>query len=307
MEKENLLAKWLNGEITPKELEALKKLEDLTAYEKIVKKTSQFKVPDYDKKEQLNAIINKLNNKEVKVRKITPWKYASSIAAALVLLIGSYFFINSLSNTIISTEYTQKKNVTLPDNSEVNLNVDSEVVFNKKTWDKSREVKLKGEAFFKVENGQKFDVITTSGTITVVGTQFNVKNRKDFFEVTCYEGKVKVVYNDTEETLVIGQTFRVINEEIIENISSFNDHKPSWINNKSIFNKIPYQLVLDEYQRIFNIKIEAENIDINHHYTGEFSHSNKELALKTIMNPLNLKYEWVDEKKVIIYSNDESK
>ena len=306
MEKENLLAKWLSGDITPKELEALKKLEDLTAYEKIVQKTSQFKAPIYNKEEELNKVINKVNQNQTKVKKMTPWKYLSGIAAALVILIGSYFYFNSLNDTIISTRYAEKKNVTLPDNSKVSLNVDSEVSFNKKSWDENRNVNLKGEAFFVVEKGQKFDVITPTGTISVVGTQFNVKNRKGFFEVTCYEGIVKVFYNDNEELLKVGESFQVIKDKITAK-QPITNLRPWWITNQSVFSKIPYSLVLDEYQRTFSVEIETKNIDASYHFTGEFSHKDKELALKTITRPLNLKYEWVNYKKVIIYADDGSK
>ncbi|UOB16436.1 FecR family protein [Abyssalbus ytuae] len=303
MKRENLLAKWLSGDITPEELEALKKLEDLEVYEKIVKKTSQFKVPAYNKEEELKNVINKLNRTEPKVKKLIPWKAISGIAAAFVILIGSYFYLNSFSDTIISTQYAEKKTMQLPDNSEVTLNVGSEISFNKKHWEQKREVKLGGEAFFKVEKGEKFDVITTAGTISVVGTQFNVKNRKDFFEVLCYEGAVKVTYQNTEKILKRGDAFQVIKGKITQ-VLPFSNSKPRWMANQSLFTKIPYGLVLDEYQRTFNVKIETKNVDINYHFTGEFSHSDKELALKTITRPLNLKYKWVTFSKVIIYAGD---
>ncbi len=306
MKRENLLAKWLNGDITPKELEALKKLEDLDAYEKIVKKTSQFKAPLYDNEDELNKIVNKISQNKTKVKKMTPWKYLSGIAAALVILIGSYFYFNSFSDTIISTRYAERKNVTLPDNSNASLNVDSEIVFNKKTWNEKREVKLDGEAFFVVEKGQKFDVVTSSGIISVVGTQFNVKNRKDFFEVTCFEGKVKVQNNTNDKLLKVGESFQVIKNKITKALP-VTSHKPWWLKKQSIFTKIPYDLVLDEYQRTFNVEVITKNIEAKLHFTGEFSHSDKELALKTITRPLNLKYEWVNYKKVIIYTDDEPK
>ena len=46
-------------------------------------------------------------------------------------------------------------------------------------WKNERSVNLDGEGFFKVAKGSKFDVETSAGTVSVVGTQFNVKNRKD--------------------------------------------------------------------------------------------------------------------------------
>ena len=63
-------------------------------------------------------------------------------------------------------------------------------------WDKKRRVRLEGEAFFKVAKGSTFTVDTKTGSVKVLGTQFNVKNRIGFFEVVCYEGLVGVTVSD---------------------------------------------------------------------------------------------------------------
>jgi ferric-dicitrate binding protein FerR (iron transport regulator) len=58
------------------------------------------------------------------------------------------------------------------------LNAASKLSFNEKKWADQRALTLEGEAFFKVQKGQTFSVNTTAGVITVLGTQFNVKERK---------------------------------------------------------------------------------------------------------------------------------
>ena len=118
---------------------------------------------------------------------------------------GSYYFTSL--DSITTTDLAEHTEVYLPDSSQVILNAESKISFNKKTWDENRNVTLEGEAFFKVAKGKRFTVATESGIITVLGTQFNVENRKNFFEVTCYEGLVSVTYNNKETKLAAGTSF----------------------------------------------------------------------------------------------------
>jgi ferric-dicitrate binding protein FerR (iron transport regulator) len=42
------------------------------------------------------------------------------------------------------------------------------------------------EAYFQVKKGQTFSVNTTDGVVKVLGTHFNVKQRKNYFEVKLF-------------------------------------------------------------------------------------------------------------------------
>ncbi|MFQ5771306.1 MAG: FecR family protein, partial [bacterium] len=83
--------------------------------------------------------------------------------------------------------------VSLPDNSEVNLNAESSIKYPPKSWAKQREVILTGEAFFKVaEVGTPFSVRSGFVVTSVLGTSFNVRARGIQVEVACVTGKVSV-------------------------------------------------------------------------------------------------------------------
>jgi ferric-dicitrate binding protein FerR (iron transport regulator) len=99
----------------------------------------------------------------------------------------------------------------LPDQSQVLLNAGSQASFKSWDWSSNRAVSLQGEAYFKVAKGQKFTVETNLGSVTVLGTQFNVKARDNRFEVTCYEGKVQRSLSNEEQIILPGQRI-VINE-----------------------------------------------------------------------------------------------
>src|SRR5690606_22489623 len=124
----------------------------------------------------------------------------------------------------------EKTEFLLPDNSKVVLNSDSEAEYKSWNWNKKRSVELKGEAFFKVAKGKTFDVNTSLGKVTVVGTQFNVKARDNRFDVTCFEGKVKVTYKNEEVFLTPGESVTFEEGEEIE-IPETKAVLPGWINN----------------------------------------------------------------------------
>ena len=189
--------------------------------------------------------------------------------------------------------------ITLPDSSEILLNAESKVSYSEKNWETKREISLDGEAFFKVAKGKKFTVTTQQGKVTVLGTQFNVENRDDFFEVTCYEGLVSVTFNGTEFKLPAGNSAVAI-DGIIKKSKVEVNGQPSWVNNESTFKSIPLKYVLAELQRQHDLEVSLDDIDENQLFTGTFSNSNLDLALKSISTPLQISFK-LEGNKVLFY------
>lgn len=300
--QENHLAKWLNNELSEAELVEFKNSEAYPTYERISNASRSLKSPDFDVEAAFMAVKNKHALQDTKVLQLNPFKKFLSVAAViLVLLTGSYFYINSLSSTI-TTQYAENKEVVLPDASEVLLNADSELSYSEKNWSENRNINLKGEAFFKVAKGKRFTVATDDGTIAVLGTQFNVENRKGFFEVTCYEGLVSVTFNGQETKLPAGSSFVAINNEIVSTEAP-STSTPSWMNAESSFKSVPLKYVLDEFQRQHNIIVESKNIDTNQLYTGTFSNTDSNLALQSISTPSRLTFK-LEGNKVLFYAEN---
>lgn len=300
--QENHLAKWLNNELSEAELSEFKNSESYASYERIVAASSALESPDLDTEEALLTFKNKHALQTNKVIQLHPFKKFLRVAAAIVILIsGSYIYVTS-SNETIATEFAENKEVILPDNSEVILNADSELSFSEKNWDKNRNLRLKGEAFFKVSKGNSFTVATADGTVTVLGTEFNVENRKGFFEVTCYDGLVSVNYNGEKIKLPAGSSFVAINGEIIASEKPTNN-TPSWMNAESSFKSIPLKYVLDEFERQHNISVETKDINLNQLYTGSFSNTDSNLALQSISTPSQIKFK-LGGNKVLFYGEN---
>jgi len=300
--QENYLAKWLNNDLSEEELAVFKKSAEYASYEKLMKVSGTLEAPDFDMDKALNDLNNNKLNKDVKVIRMNPMRKLWRIAAAIaVIFAASYFYISTLDESV-STQYAERNEVRLPDNSEIILNADSRITYSEKNWDKERNISLEGEAFFKVAKGQKFTVATNDGLVTVLGTQFNVENRKGFFEVTCYEGLVSVIFNGEETKLPAGNSFIAINGNVLKTESPVNT-TPSWMSSESTFKSIPLNYVLDEFERQYNIEVKTENVNLEQLFTGSFSNTNINLALQSISTPSQIKYE-LEGNNVLFYAEN---
>jgi len=138
---------------------------------------------------------------------VRPWWKRPAIwypvAAVLTLLLVSagawWAMFGQAGGTRYRTGFGQTRTITLPDQSVVALNANS-VLTVPAEWDResNREVVLEGEAFFTVrKRGReghpvKFTVRSRELAIEVLGTAFNVNNRRHRTEVVLASGKVRL-------------------------------------------------------------------------------------------------------------------
>ena len=287
MNKEELLVKWLDNDLTSQELETFKALADYESLIKLSNYSKGFKAPNFNTEEALQSTLH-----SIKVEKSASKNWLQpmlKVAAILAISLGGYYYTTTLDSSF-STDFTEKSSIELPDHSSANLNAHSKITFNKKKWNKNRAITLDGEAFFKVAKGSTFNVKTDAGTITVLGTQFNVKQRDNFFEVICYEGLVGVIYNEQEQLkLKPGESFLIIDGKTIVKDKE-NANLPHWLTNESPFKSIPYKHVLSEFEIQYNVYFKTEGIDLNQLFTGNFTHDNYQVAIKSITLPLQVTY-----------------
>lgn len=303
MKNDILLAKWLNNDITPEELAHLKASPEYASYIKIAEVSAQFKTPTFDEVASFNAINAKKETLQPKVIALNPLKTFLKIAAVFAVIFAGYFYINSL-NTTITTQIAEKQTFLLPDQSKVVLNANSTIDYNENNWDKNRNLTLDGEAYFAVSKGEKFNIQTKEGIVSVLGTQFNVFVREDQLNVICYEGLVRVSFNDNAIELPAGNKITIESGSIVHQ-GKINAINPSWIKNESSFDNAPLLSVIKELQRQYPIKVTTNNIDLNQRFSGSFSHENITLALRLLCEPLNLSYT-IDKGKenVTLYAKD---
>ncbi|MEO1031142.1 MAG: FecR domain-containing protein [Bacteroidota bacterium] len=298
MAEDDLLKKWLNDELTDAEKEAFRKREDYALNQEIIEKAKHFKASQFSRVDDFESFKSKYQ--ESTTSKSTNWiKPLLRIAAVIVVSLGIYatFFNNDLVEE--RTLASEKAIISLPDLSQVTLNAGTQIVYNADNWSSKRQLNLKGEAYFKVAKGKTFDVITETGTVTVVGTEFNVKARANYFEVICYEGIVKVSSDSITRQLLAGDTYRILNNVFSEDKT--NAVAPQWTNNRSRFKSVPLKEVIHELERQFNIEVTFRDVNTGRLFTGSFSHSHLENALAAITQPMNLNYNISSSNQVLIH------
>lgn len=123
-------------------------------------------------------------------------KIAAVFAGIMLSVVLIYLFVLRTDQVRHETGFGSTTTIELPDHSLVTLNGNSSIHY-RRGWEdrKVREVWLEGEAFFSVAHTadhQKFVVHTNIMEIEVLGTKFNVNNRRGETKVTLSSGKVKI-------------------------------------------------------------------------------------------------------------------
>jgi len=153
------------------------------------------------------------------------FRHLLRVAAILVILIGLGTLIKMLyvdnQNFITESNVTAtQKEIHLSDGTIVFLNRNSQLTYPESFNQNTREIKLEGEAFFKVAKDSLHPfIVYAGGTITkVLGTSFNV-NVKDSFKVivSVLEGKVALTSENSQLKITKGEqgTFNKKTKQLI--------------------------------------------------------------------------------------------
>ena len=298
MKHDDLIKKWLNNELGQDEKLMFNQLEDAKFNEQIIENAKHFKASQFSETEDFEMFKKRYFARPKPSKRVFKLNPFLKIASILIVTLGLYFAFLYNTHTHVETLASEKATIELPDHSIVELNVLSKIDFNRRNWKENRKLELDGEAYFKVAKGKTFDVITSEGTITVVGTKFNVKQRDHYFEVKCFEGVVKVTSGSISRYLEIGDVFQILNGKFIQ--TKLEESSPKWIDNMSVFNAIPIKEVIAELERQYNVKVIC-NIDKDRLFTGVFTHNNLDSALIAITQPMNLTYTLNAPKQVTIH------
>lgn len=303
---ETFLARWIANEVTTEEKAAFEATEEGQYFMSLKKASEGLKTPAYD----VEAEWSKLKSRNAEGKQATKQVWLNptlrwSVAASVVILIGAFFLFAGTKT--IRAPYGQQQLATLPDGSKVRLNSGSVLSYNKMDWLWSREVTLKeGEAFFEVEKGNKFQVATPEGTVTVLGTSFNIDLQRDKFRVICYTGKVSVQSGDFSQELRPGNGIVLSEGQLIDTESVGASATPSWMRGIIRLRRVTFKEVLASLERTFNLEVvnQVPSLDTLK-FTGSYP-NNPETALKLVLEPLNISYSFeANKRKLTIIGRNE--
>lgn len=305
MKKEHDLAKWLAGEMTVEERVDFEKSPEFASYEKIARYSLQLEAPDFNSEKMYENVISR-EKKQPKLIPLYRRNYFLRIAAVLVIGLGLWFALPGKDATVtkVLADAGKTSVFTLPDASEVVLNAGSDADYISEEWSVHRKINLHGEAFFKVAKGKTFDVITDGGKVTVVGTQFNVKSRGNRFEVTCFEGKVRVQSGENVAFITKGQKVAFENGKAIP--STFMETaRPTWMDKQMEFTSENLQGVVAEMKRQYNINIDVVSADKtkNLAFTGVMPADKLEVALEIVSRTFGIHVKKT-QSGIILSGND---
>lgn len=196
------------------------------------------------------------HNKKLRTRRLV-WR----AAAAVLILIGMAWLLqwNNRPTVMYETGNGERIVVELPDASVVHLNGNSKLIWNRHWEDsKVRKVFLEGEGYFDVAkvDGMPFDVVTDDVTIEVLGTVFNVNNRRQKTKVFLEEGKINLKINEKpEESLMLEPgdevEYNAGDENLIKYKLEEGNEKITWKDGLLIYREEPLLEVMKEVADIY--------------------------------------------------------
>lgn len=185
----------------------------------------------------------------------------TGIAASLVATVVLLWHSTPVTDQTFGTGRGQMSTITLADSSDVILNHTSELHVTSMVPGKARSLRLNGEAYFTVrKNGSPFRVITSSGSVEVLGTEFNVRQRPGAFEVAVVSGKVRVSVPRADGVRLVELTRGMIltltegDTAIVAHELRFSPY-PGWLHDQVIFQDRPLSSVCAELEDRFDIRI----------------------------------------------------
>jgi ferric-dicitrate binding protein FerR (iron transport regulator) len=239
----------------------------------------------------------------------TLWSSVSSwqkIAASLIgiLIVSTLIFFFYRSQPIeYRTAFGEKQEIILPDSSRVILNANSTLTVNEQ-WGAEREVWLEGEAFFsvrkkKITNGEKgadylkFTVHTNTMDVHVLGTEFNVSDRRQNTVVVLNSGKIQLGLPNKKENIIMkpGDLVEMEGKEqkLTRKIVDPRVYN-AWTNNEWILNDLTLREVALKIEETYGVKVEIKNKSKRDHVlAGVVPTDNLNVLLKVLSTTLNIK------------------
>ena len=251
------------------------------------------------------------------VARTTPiyWYRMAAVLGGLALL-ASLLYLSILDNPQslrYATDYGEIKTIWLPDSSRVTLNANSSLVFRTGD-DQGREAWLEGEAFFeirKVSSRQpssepvKFVVHTDNLDVAVLGTAFNVNDRRGTTQVVLKHGSVRLETKHHEhltmqpgELAALAPRTATLTKQAVDP-----DDFTTWRENKLVFKRTPIREVariIEDYYGL-EVVLKGKGWD-NRKITGSIPTTNQEVFLEVLNESMGIQMTQ-EGNRIVLKSN----
>lgn len=222
--------------------------------------------------DQTYLYIEQAISKHTIFRKKQLIRYASSAVAILLVSLIS-FYLYKMSDTprmeYIATSYGEHKDINLPDGTVITLNSLSSISYPHDLEGDTRQIELKGEAYFDVAKDplKPFVVTVDNIEVKVLGTKFNLEAYENEENITTslFEGSVSVnVYNGVTQKLVSGgkAVYNKSSGEINTSHTVDIDNQIYWMKGALYFDNEPLSAIFKTLAREKDVHFELQNLTI---------------------------------------------
>jgi transmembrane sensor len=189
------------------------------------------------------------------------------IAAVLVAGFAAVFYFTRPEPITRIATTDSIREILLPDSSQVTLNKNSSLAFNKGFGTSHRELTIEGTAYFDVKRDESllFSIQTKTGIVSVLGTAFLIEETTNALTVTVERGKVKLqsatdenvemILEINEKGVLVSNSIKKIDIESLNNLY--------WANKKLIYKQELLANVLEEMRIIFDKSIQFDSATIS--------------------------------------------
>lgn len=297
-------SEWAKNEANQQELNRIEKIWDLSSQ----KEGQLFDIDNgWDKMDR--RIANDPGNVQLTRKRffISVVRIAASILFLMTLAFAARYFISGSKFTkVTATEKMVATPVILPDHSKVYLNAGSTIIYPKNFGSKSRDIELKGEAFFEVARNEKvpFIIRTSNAQVRVLGTSFNVNayHASDSVQVIVQSGTVELSDNNK---LTVIQLTKGTSGAYYSNIrkTQYTPHDINglaWYSNSITFKESTIPYVVKTLEHTFGKKIEIGSGSIlNCKLNADFKDMDLKKILESIKTSLNIEYKQTSKGYVL--------
>ncbi|MGF1637622.1 MAG: FecR family protein [Cyclobacteriaceae bacterium] len=193
----------------------------------------------------------------------------------------------------------------LPDGTKVWLNTQSKIEYNEFLESESREVSLKGEAFFEIAKDSLRPFIVKAGGISIqaLGTSFNVNSSEIHEpEVALLTGSVEVWHSHDEAKvskimLLPGELLKKKSTSHTFKVSHFNTLKVTgWKDGILHFESAGFDEVKSRIENWYGVQVVTnDKPQKSWNYTGTFTNSSLERVLERISFTKGFNYTIIDD------------
>jgi len=229
-----------------------------------------------------------------------PLQNTLKAAAAIIILLVSgfllYYYISKPGHIILTAQAGNMEQV-LPDGSVVTLHAGSQITYPSTFSKNSRNVELKGEAYFKVSHDRTKPFIVASGDarVEVLGTQFNINTTtlSGNMEVVLTSGKVSVYYKDKpQENALLAPGEKAVvatDHQQISKTANTDINYMAWKTRVLVFNNETLGQVVNTLQNVYQTQVILTDNQLSGcRVTASFNDQSLESVLKVIKETLDL-------------------